>query len=347
VLKARILLKADASEAGEAWSDSQIAEALDTSVDTIERSRQQLVEGGIDAAPTRKQSPPLRPKAHLRRRRRGQANRPRLFCATEGAQAVDADAAGNCRGGTEYRRSRQRQHDRAYAQKNILKPLLQKQWVIPPAANAAFVAAMEDVLEVYQRPHDPDRPVVCLDETTKQLVKETRTPVPATPGRPARHDYEYERNGTINLFMLFASLEGWQHVEVTDRHTALDYAQVLKNLSDRHFPGASKIVLMQDNLSTHKPASLYEAFPPAEARRLVERFEWHYTPRHGGWLDMAESELSVLSGQCLDRRIPDKQTLIEEVAAWQEERNKHHTRADWQFTTADARIKLKRLYPAL
>ena len=206
---------------------------------------------------------------------------------------------------------------------------------------------MEDVLEVYQRPHDPDRPVVCLDETTKQLIKETRVPVPAKAGRPARHDYEYERNGTANLFMLFAPLEGWRHVEVTDRHTALDYAQVLKTLSDRHFPGASKIVLVQDNLSTHKPASLYEAFPAAEARRLVERFEWHYTPKHGSWLDMAESELSVLSGQCLDRRIPDKQTLIEEVAAWEKDRNKKHTKADWQFTTADARIKLKRLYPAI
>ena len=206
---------------------------------------------------------------------------------------------------------------------------------------------MEDVLEVYQRPHDPDRPVVCLDETTKQLIKETRMPVPATPGRPARHDYEYERNGTVNLFMLFAPLDGWRHVEVTDRHAALDYAQVLKDLSDRHFPGANKIVLVQDNLSTHKPASLYEAFPAAEARRLVERFEWHYTPKHGSWLDMAESELSVLSGQCLDRRIPDKQILIEEVAAWEEHRNNNHAKADWQFTTADARIKLKRLYPAL
>ena len=206
---------------------------------------------------------------------------------------------------------------------------------------------MEDVLEVYQRPHDPDRPVVCLDETTKQLIKETRVPVPAKPGQPARHDYEYERNGTANLFMLFAPLEGWRHVEVTDRHAALDYAQVLKDLSDRHFPGTSKIVLVQDNLSTHKPASLYEAFPAAEARRLVERFEWHYTPKHGSWLDMAETELSVLSRQCLDRRIPNKQALIEEVAAWEEDRNKNHTKADWQFTTADARIKLKRLYPAI
>ena len=206
---------------------------------------------------------------------------------------------------------------------------------------------MEDVLEVDQRPHDADRPVVCLDETMKQLIKETRAPLPAKPGQPTRHDYEYERNGTASLFMLFAPLEGWRHVEVTDRHTAVDYAQLLKALSDRHFPAASKIVLVEDNLSTHKPASLYAAFPPAEARRLVERFEWHYTPKHGSWLDMAETELSVLSGQCLDRRIPDKQTLIEEIAAWQHTRNKYHTKADWQFTTADARTKLKRLYPAI
>ena len=317
VLKARILLKADASEAGEAWSDGQIAEALDTSIDTIARTRQQLVEEGLDAALTRKHSAQLRQKAHLRRRRRGQADRARLLCAAERAQAVDADAAGNRGRAAEHCRSRQRQHDRADAQKNTLKPHLQKQWVIPPEANAAFVASMEDVLEVYQRPHDPDRPVVCLDETTKQLIKETRVPVPAKPGQPARHDYEYERNGTANLFMLFAPLEGWRHVEVTDRHAALDYAQVLKALSDRHFRDASKIVLVQDNLSTHKPASLYEAFPAAEARRLVERFEWHYTPKHGSWLDMAEAELSVLSRQCLDRRIPNKQALIEEVAAWE------------------------------
>jgi hypothetical protein len=206
---------------------------------------------------------------------------------------------------------------------------------------------MEDVLEVYQRPHDPACPVVCLDEATKQLVKETRVPMPAKPGRPSRHDYEYERNGTANLFMLFAPLEGWRHVEVTDRHTALDYAQLLKDLSDRHFPAASKIVLVQDNLSTHKPAALYEAFPTAEARRLVERFEWHYTPKHGSWLNMAESELAVLSSQCLSRRIPDKHTLIGEVAAWQASRNRNHTKADWQFTTANARVKLKRLYPVI
>jgi hypothetical protein len=203
------------------------------------------------------------------------------------------------------------------------------------------------VLEVYQRPHDPTCPVVCLDETSRQLISETRVLIAAKPGRPARHDYEYERNGTANLFMLFAPLEGWRHVKVTDRHAAVDYAQVLKELSDTHFPYARKIVLVQDNLNIHKPASLYEAFPAAEARRLVERFEWHYTPKHGSWLNMAESELGVLSSQCLDRRIPDKQTLTDEVAAWQDRRNKSHAKADWQFTTADARVKLKRLYPAI
>jgi len=206
---------------------------------------------------------------------------------------------------------------------------------------------MEDILEVYQRPHDPHRPLVCLDETSKQLIAETRVPIAAKPGRPARHDYEYRRNGTANLFMMFAPLEGWRRVKVTNRHTALDYAQVLKELSDTHFPGSEKIVLVQDNLNTHKPASLYEAFPPAEARRLVERFEWHYTPKHGSWLDMAESELGVFSSQCLDRRIPDQQMLKEEVEAWEADRNRKHAKADWQFTTADARVKLKRLYPAL
>jgi hypothetical protein len=217
--------------------------------------------------------------------------------------------------------------------------------VIAPQANAGFVAAMEDVLEVYQRPHDPRRPVVCLDETTKQMIAQTRDPLPAAPGRKARHDYEYERKGVASLFMMFAPLEGWRRVKVTDRHAAIDYAHALKELSDTHFPDATKIVLVQDNLSTHAPASLYATFPAAEARRLVERFEWHYTPRHGSWLDMAESELAVLATQCLDRRIPDKATLIAEVAAWQDNRNKRYVKADWQFTTNDARIKLKTLYP--
>ena len=204
---------------------------------------------------------------------------------------------------------------------------------------------MEAVLDVYKRLRAPRKPLVCLDEAVKQLIRETRLPIPMKPGQPKHCDYEYERNGTATMFMMFAPLEGWRHVKVTDRHTAIDYAHVLRELADIHFPDTDIITLVQDNLSTHKPASLYEAFPASEARRLVERFEWIYTPKHGSWLDMAESELGVLSSQCLDRRIPDKQMLVDEVAAWEADRNKHHANADWQFTTDNARIKLKHLYP--
>jgi hypothetical protein len=206
---------------------------------------------------------------------------------------------------------------------------------------------MEDVLAVYTRPRDADRPLVCLDETSKQLLAESRAAMPMKPGRPARCDYEYERNGTANLFMLFAPLEGWRRVKVTDRHTAVDYAHILKDLADIHSSAAQIIVLVQDNLSIHSKASLYQAFPAAEARRLVERFEWHYTPKHGSWLNLAESELGVLSSQCLDRRISDKQILVEEVAAWPQDRNANHAKANWHFTTSDARIKLKHLYPSI
>jgi hypothetical protein len=206
---------------------------------------------------------------------------------------------------------------------------------------------MEDVLSVYTRPRDPDRPVVCLDETSKQLVAETRVPIAMKPGRPTRVDYEYARNGVANLFMMFAPLEGWRDVKVTDRRTAVDYAHVLKDLADVHFAKAETIVLVQDNLNTHADASLYEAFPAAEARRLVERFEWHYTPKHGSWLDLAESELGVLASQCLDRRIPNKTTITDQVAAWVRQRNQNHAVAEWHFTTDDARVKLKSLYPSI
>jgi hypothetical protein len=218
--------------------------------------------------------------------------------------------------------------------------------VIPPEANAHFVASMEDVLEVYQRPFDPDMPLVCLDECSKQLVGETRTPIPAAPGHPARVDSEYVRNGVASLFMIFAPLLGFRHVEVTGRRTAIDYAHILKMIADVLFPLARKILLVQDNLNTHCIASLYLAFPPAEARRLAERFEIHYTPKHGSWLDLAESELSVLSSQCLNRRIPDTEKLKKEVAAWTTSRNKAKAKAVWQFTTEKARVKLARLYPS-
>jgi DDE superfamily endonuclease len=219
--------------------------------------------------------------------------------------------------------------------------------VIPPDHNAEFVAAMEDVLEVYHRPYDQERPVVCFDEASKQLIKETRIPIAMAPGRPATSDYEYERNGTANLFMMFEPLAGRRHVKVTERRTAVDYAHAVRELVDVHYPAAQTIVLVQDNLNTHKTASLYEAFPPEEARRIIERLEIHYTPKHGSWLDMAETELSILSRQCLDRRIADQLAITTEVRAWEVKRNAAACTVDWQFTTADARVKLKRLYPII
>jgi DDE superfamily endonuclease len=224
---------------------------------------------------------------------------------------------------------------------------LKQHWVLPKLDNPDFVCAMEDVLDVYQRPRDPRRPLVTLDEASKQLVADVTPPLPLQPGRPTRQDYEYERRGTANLFMLFAPLEGWRHVKVTDRRTIVDFAQVLRDLSDVHFPDTEKIVLVMDNLNTHKLSTLYRAFPPEEARRLYERFEVHHTPKHASWLNMAECELSVLGRQCLDRRIDSQELLATEVAAWQQPRNAAEVRVDWQFRTPDARIKLKRLYPTL
>ena len=206
---------------------------------------------------------------------------------------------------------------------------------------------MEDVLEVYMRPYDSRRPQVCVDETSKPLVAETRLPIPAAPGQPERVDYEYERQGTANLLMVFEPLAGQRRVKVTERRTAVDFAHLLREVVDEQYPQAEKIVLVMDNLNTHRPASLYEAFPPAEARRLLERVEIHHTPKHGSWLDMAETELSVLARQCLDRRIPDATTLTQEIAAWERHRNEAKCRVDWRFTTEDARIQLKRLYPSI
>ena len=205
---------------------------------------------------------------------------------------------------------------------------------------------MEDVLEVYKRPYDPKRPVVCLDETSKQLIGEVATPMLAAPGQVAHYDYEYVRNGVANIFMIFEPLAGQRDVEVTDRRTKKDYAECLRKISDETYPDAEVIVLVQDNLNTHSPASLYEAFDPAEAKRLADRFEVHYTPKHGSWLDMAEIELGILGRQCLSRRIDNMDDLRQEANAWEVARDTAGAKADWQFRTEDARIKLKKLYPS-
>lgn len=205
---------------------------------------------------------------------------------------------------------------------------------------------MEEILDLYSQAEDVNYPLVCFDEVSKQLTKQTLMPQTVEPGKVAREDYQYERNGTANLFMFSAPLKGWRHVEVTDQRTQLDYATQMKWLVDVAFPDAIKVQVVQDNLNTHVKASLYKAFEASEARRVLNRLDFHYTPKHGSWLNIAEIELSVLSRQCLDRRIPDKETLKSEVAAWQERRNLFGNSIEWRFTTQDARIKLKHLYPS-
>ena len=218
--------------------------------------------------------------------------------------------------------------------------------MIPPGQSGEFVARMEDVLDLYHRPFDPRRPLVCIDEVPKQLVGETRQPVPARPGCPARYDYEYRRCGVANLFMVSQPLIGWRHVRVTDRRTARDFGELLGWLAEELFPEAARVALVVDNLNTHGPGRLYEASAPARARRIARRLEWHFTPRHGSWLNVAECELAALSRQCLDRRIGSVAHLRRAVSAWEEDRNERMAGVNWRFATADARVKLRRLYPS-
>jgi hypothetical protein len=341
--KARILLKADVSELGEGWSDSRIAAALDTSIATIERTRRQLVEEGFEAVLRRKYNP--------------NSARPRIFDGVAEAKLIALTLSlapeGFARWSLRLLEEKVVElHIVERASDNTIGRTLKKH------SQTASQAAMGDPAGRQRglcRQHG--RRAGGLSEAARSAAsaRVPRRNLEAADHRDARADPREARtqgasrlrirNGVANLFMVFAPLEGWRHVKVTDRHTAIDYAHTLRDLSDVHFPDTAKIVLVQDNLNTHKPASLYEAFPAVEARRLVERFEWHYTPKHGSWLDMAESELGVLASQCLDRRIADKQILAHEVNASQDHRNKHHAKANWQFKTADARVKLKRLYP--
>jgi hypothetical protein len=228
-----------------------------------------------------------------------------------------------------------------------LQPHLSKDWKIPPDGDAAFVAAMEDVLAVYQLPHDPRFPVVCMDESNKQLVGEVRVPIATAPGHGRILDHEYVRHGIATLFVEVEPLAGRRHGEVTERRTRQDWARFIKTMLVEHYPQAIKVRLVMDNLNTHDLASLYETFPPAEARRLAERIEIHYTPKHGSWLNIAEIELSALNGQCLRRRIPSATEMRRHIAAWQADRNTRGAPVNWRFTTEDARIKLTRLYPKL
>lgn len=220
-------------------------------------------------------------------------------------------------------------------------------WCLPPEADADFVWRMEDVIQTYLRPYDPKYPVVCFDETCKQLFGEVRPTQPLRPGAPRRVDYEYERKGVCHQFMMCEPLRGWRHVRVTERRTRRDYAACLRELVEVYYPQAVKIRLVQDNLNTHDGASLYEAFCPAKARALLDRIEFHYTPKHGSWLNMAETEISILHGQCLDRRLDSQNNIATEVAAWENQRNARQSRSHWTFTLAVARQKLRKLYPSI
>ncbi|TRT45374.1 MAG: IS630 family transposase [Microcystis aeruginosa Ma_QC_C_20070703_M131] len=343
---ARILLKANLNQEDRGWSDQAISQALKISTRTIERVRQRFVEEGLDSALI------PRPKTSLKLRKIDGEIEAHLV-AIAGSQAPTGYNRWTLRLLADqmvvmgYVENISHESVRPSVKKNEIKPWLRESWVIPPVANAEFVCQRSEVLQLYTSPLDPDYPLVCFDESSKQLISETREPLPLQPGQPERFDYEYQREGVCNLFMFFEPLTGTRHVKVTDQRTSIDYAQQMKYLFDQRHPEAKKIRVVQDNLNTHVKASLYKAFTPAEARRILDKLEFHYTPKHGSWLNMAEIELSVLTRQCLDRRIPDKDVLTEEVAAWEKRRNQNSSPVDWRFTTEDARIKLKRLYPSV
>ena len=312
----------------------------------MERVRQRFVEEGLQAALTRH-----KPNRTYPRKLDGEqeAYVIALTCseAEEGRDRWTLQMLADKVVALQLVESIARETIRQMLNKNELKPWLKKQWCLPPKSNADFVAHMEDVLSVYMRPFDERFPQVCVDEMSKQLIGETRIPLPMQPGQPECSDYEYERHGTCNLFVACEPLAGKRYLSVTEHRTKEDFAQFMRDLVEMHYPSAEKIIVVLDNLNTHTPAALYEAFPAAQARRLVEKLEIHYTPKHGSWLNMAEIELSVLSRQCLDRRIAKQAELEREVAAWQTKRNALLARINWRFTTADARIKLRRLYPCL
>ncbi len=343
---ARILLKADSSQDGPGWTDEAISEALEVGTATVERVRQRLVEEGMAAALNRH-----RPHTPRLRKLDGEqeAHLIALACSQpeEGQERWTLQLLADKLVQLQVVESISRETVRQVLAHNELKPWLHKQWCIPPKSNAEFVYQMEEVLSVYTRPYEERRPQICLDETSKQLVSETRVPLPMQPGQLECCDYEYERQGTCNLFVACEPLAGKRYLQVTEQRTKVDFARFIRDLVDVYYPTAEKLVLVMDNLNTHTLAALYEVFAPAEARRLIEKLELHYTPKHGSWLNMAEIEFSVLTRQCLDRRIGSRTELEREVTAWQAKRNGQAVGITWRFTTADARIKLKHLYPSI
>jgi transposase len=335
--RAQILLAADAGV-----PDEDIAESVAVGGSTVYRTKRRFVEGNLERALSEE------PRPGAARKLSGPEEA--LLVAT----ACAKPPAGRARWTLEllageivrltHHESLSRETVRRRLAENALKPWQQKMWCVPKI-DGEYVARMEDVLDLYAEVPDPMQPVVCFDESPVQLIGETRQPLPATPGQIERVDYEYRRCGTVNLFVFLDAHRPWRKVNVTDRRTAKDFAVCMRELVDVDFPQAERIRVVMDNLSTHTPGALYEAFPPDEAHRLLERLEFHFTPKHASWLNMVEIEIGVLKGQCLDRRIDDRARLEQEIAAWERERNAAGVRVRWMFTTEKARTKMGRAYP--
>ena len=337
IKRAQVLLSSDAGTLVD-----EIARAIRVSASTIYRTKQRFVEEGLEAA----LSEEPRPGAERKLSTKEEALLVATACAAPpiGCSRWTMELlAGEMVRLTDHL-SISADTVRRRLNEKKLKPWQKKMWCIPKV-DAEFVAKMEDVLDLYAEPPDENRPVVCFDETPRQLIGETRVPVAAKPGRPAHVDYEYVRNGTANVFMMIDLHRKWRRAKVTDRRAAGDFAQCMRELVDDHYPNAARIRVVLDNLSTHTPMSLYETFPPEEARRILRRIEFHHTPKHASWLNMVEIEIGVMVGQCLDRRIPDKPTLVAEVAAWEQRRNAERATISWLFTVEKARAKLGRSYP--
>jgi hypothetical protein len=343
---ARILLKADQGSSGPGWSDAQIQHALEVSPATVARVRKRCAQLGVQQA--------ILPVSAQRMRSR------RLDGIQEAyliALACGAPPEGSVRWTLRlladqlvelgYVETVSHETIRQVLLANELKPWIKKQWCIPTAPDAEFVYHMEDVLDVYTRPSDPTRPLVCMDEINTQLLADIRDPLPMEPGKPVREDYEYERHGVCNVFLACEPLVGRRVTMVTENRTKVQWAQFMRQLADEHYPHADKIVLVMDNLNTHSLAALYEVFPREQARRLCQRFEVHYTPKHGSWLNMAEIELSALDRPCLSQRFDSLEQATQHITTWTTRRNQRQVTINWRFTTEDASVKLKHLYPSI
>ncbi|MGD0154172.1 MAG: IS630 family transposase [Thermacetogeniaceae bacterium] len=345
IMHANVLLAADENGEGGRKSEAEIAELFHVHPQTVHTIRQQYSEKGLQVALGRKKrkTPPVAPKITGE----VEAKIIALSCSSpppgrsRWSLRLLADKAVEL----QFIDSISYEAVGRLLKKNELKPHLRKCWCIPPEQNAAFVACMEDILDLYQQPFCESYPVICMDEKPYQLLDETRSPIPMKPGKPERRDGEYVRNGTCSIFVFTEPLAGWRHVAACERRTQVDWANQVRELLEVHYPDTPKIRLVMDNLNTHTMASLYAAFPPEVARALAKRLEIHYTPKHGSWLNIAEIELSVMTKQCLERRISSIDLLRLELAEWETTRNRNQKGVDWQFTTDDARIKLRRLYP--